>query len=97
VVDPSTYAVATRSGRYVGLIRVTQVRRLPRISLVAVRAGERRRGVARALLGHALGVLHDRGIETASAELNESNTAAVALFDGFGARCVGSNLELVLR
>ncbi|MEV4311552.1 GNAT family N-acetyltransferase [Actinocrispum sp. NPDC049592] len=97
VVDPSKYAVATKSGRYIGLIRVTQVQRLPRIGLIAVRADERRRGVARALLGHALGSLHDRGIDTASAELNESNTAAVALFDGFGARRVGSNLELVLR
>lgn len=97
VVDPSLYTVATKSGRYVGLVRVTQVRRLPRIGLIAVREGERRRGVARALLGHALGSLHDRGIQTASAELNESNTAAVALFDGFGARRVGSNLELVLR
>ena len=97
VADPSKYAVATKAGRYVGLIRVTQVPRLPRIGLIAVRADERRRGVARALLGHALGSLHDRGIETASAELNESNTAAVALFDGFGARRVGSNLELVLR
>jgi ribosomal protein S18 acetylase RimI-like enzyme len=97
VADPSKYAVATKSGRYVGLIRVTRVRRLPRIGLIAVRAGERRRGVARALLGHALGSLHARGIQTASAELNETNTAAVALFDGFGARRVGSNLELVLR
>jgi ribosomal protein S18 acetylase RimI-like enzyme len=49
------------------------------------------------LLDHALGSLCDRGIETASAELNESNTAALALFDGFGARRLGSNLELVLR
>jgi ribosomal protein S18 acetylase RimI-like enzyme len=97
VVDPSKYSVATKSGRYVGLIRVTQVQRLPRIGLIAVRTDERRRGVARALLAHALGSLHDRGIATASAELNESNTPATALFDGFGARRVSSNLELVLR
>ena len=39
------------------------------------------------------------GLEPAGCviELNESNTAALALFDGFGARRVGSNLELVLR
>jgi ribosomal protein S18 acetylase RimI-like enzyme len=91
------YTVATRSGRYLGLIRVTHVLRRPRIGLIAVRADERRRGVARALLGHTLGSLHERGIEQASAELNESNTAALALFDRFGARRVGSNLELVLR
>ena len=97
VVDPSLYTVATRAGRYVGLVRVTQVRRLPRIGLIAVRAAERRRGVARALLGHALGSLYEQGIPTASAELNESNVAALALFDGFGAQRVGSNLELVLR
>ncbi|MFD1046974.1 GNAT family N-acetyltransferase [Kibdelosporangium lantanae] len=97
VVDPSLYTVATKSGRYVGLIRVTQVHRLPRIGLIAVLTSERRRGVARALLSHALGSLHDRGIEAASVELNESNTAAVALFEGFGARRVGSNLELVAR
>ncbi|MET9633693.1 GNAT family N-acetyltransferase [Lentzea sp. NPDC006480] len=97
VVDPSLYSVAVRDGRYAGLIRVTHVNRLPRIGLIAVRADSRRRGVGRALLGHALGSLHERGITVASAELNESNTAAVALFDGFGARRVGSNLELVLR
>ncbi|WP_419706911.1 GNAT family N-acetyltransferase [Promicromonospora sp. NFX87] len=96
-LDLSAYAVATRSGRYLGLIRVTHVLRRPRIGLIAVRANERRRGVGRALLGHTLGSLHERGIEQASAELNESNTAALALFDGFGARRVGSNLELVLR
>ncbi|MDT7787561.1 MAG: hypothetical protein QOF58_5980 [Pseudonocardiales bacterium] len=97
VVDPSLYSVAINAGRYAGLIRVTHVNRLPRIGLIAVRADSRRRGIGRALLSHALGSLHDRGITVASAELNESNTAAVALFDGFGARRVGSNLELVLR
>jgi GNAT superfamily N-acetyltransferase len=97
VVDPSLYDVAIIEGRYVGLIRVTHVNRLPRIGLIAVREDSRRRGVGRALLSHALGSLHDRGINTASAELNESNAAALALFDSFGARRVGSNLELVLR
>jgi ribosomal protein S18 acetylase RimI-like enzyme len=97
VVDPSKYAVAARSGRYVGLIRVVQATRQPRIGLIAVRAGEQRTGVARALLAHALGTLHRDGLGPAYTEVNESNTAATALFDGIGARRVASNLELVLR
>ncbi|WP_227981559.1 GNAT family N-acetyltransferase [Nocardia spumae] len=97
VVDPSKYAVAAQSDRYVGLIRVVQVTRLPRIGLIAVRADQRRRGIARALLAHALGALHERGIPRAAVEVNESNAAAVALFEGIGAQCVNNNLELVLR
>ncbi|MEV0703647.1 GNAT family N-acetyltransferase [Saccharopolyspora sp. NPDC050389] len=95
--DPSKYAVAAESGRYVGLVRVAARRRHARIGLVAVRADLRRRGIARALLAHMLGSLHHSGIETASAEVDESNGAALALFEGIGARRASSNLELVLR
>ncbi|MEV6846641.1 GNAT family N-acetyltransferase [Actinoplanes sp. NPDC051411] len=97
VLDPSKYAVAARSGRYVGLLRVATATRRPRIGLIAVRAGSRRRGIARALLAHTLGALHNIGKEAASAEVTESNVAATALFEGIGARRTGSNLELVLR
>jgi ribosomal protein S18 acetylase RimI-like enzyme len=97
VLDPSKYAVAAQSGQYVGLLRVATVTRLPRIGLIAVRADRQRRGIARALLAHALGALHRIGKETASAEVTESNVAATALFAGIGARRTGSNLELVLR
>ncbi|MCU1641429.1 MAG: hypothetical protein JWN03_1704 [Nocardia sp.] len=96
VVDPSKYAVAMRSGRYIGLIRVVQATRQPRIGLIAVRAGEQRTGVGRALLAHALGTLHQAGLGPAYTEVNESNAAATALFNGIGARRVGSNLEMVL-
>jgi ribosomal protein S18 acetylase RimI-like enzyme len=97
VVDPSKYAVAAQSGTYVGLLRVAPVTRQPRIGLIAVRSDRHRRGIGRALLAHVLGSLHRGGIETASAEVNESNRAAMALFDGVGARRAASNLELVLR
>jgi ribosomal protein S18 acetylase RimI-like enzyme len=97
VLDPSKYAVAAQSGQYVGLLRVATVTRLPRIGLIAVRADRQRRGIARALLAHALGALHRIGKETASAEVTESNMAATALFEGIGAWRTGSNLELVLR
>lgn len=95
VVDPAKYAVAAEDGEYAGLVRVVQVTRLPRIGLVAVRAARQRRGIARALLTHTLGVLHQAGIETASAEVNEANEAATALFEGIGARRANSTLELV--
>jgi ribosomal protein S18 acetylase RimI-like enzyme len=94
--DPSKYAVAAQCGEYVGLLRVAMVTRLPRIGLIAVRADRQRRGIARALLAHALGALHHVGKETASAEVTESNVAATALFEGIGARRTGSSLELVV-
>lgn len=95
--DPSKYAVAAEAGEYVALVRVVQVHRLPRIGLLAVRSDRRRHGIARALLAQVLGGLHTAGIDTASAEVDESNTAALTLFDGLGARRVSSNLELVCR
>ncbi|GAA0921985.1 GNAT family N-acetyltransferase [Virgisporangium aurantiacum] len=96
-LDPSKYIVATRSGRYAGLLRVAMMTRRPRIGLIAVRADHRRGGIARALLAHALGALHRVGKDAASAEITESNVAATALFEGIGARRTGSNLELVIR
>ncbi|WP_433833183.1 GNAT family N-acetyltransferase [Actinoplanes sp. CA-015351] len=97
VLDPSRYAVAVHAGVYVGLIRVIPLPRQPRIGLVAVRASHRRRGIARALLTDVLGAAHQRGVTTASAEVNQSNKAALALVEGLGGRRAGSNLELVLR
>ncbi|MFJ9707162.1 GNAT family N-acetyltransferase [Streptomyces sp. NPDC101234] len=94
IVDPSKYAVAAAPDRYLGLIRVVTVIR-PRIGLVAVRAGEQRRGIARALLAHALGTLHRSGFAEAWTEVHESNQAASTLLEGIGARPLSSNLELV--
>lgn len=94
IVDPAKYAVAAGPDRYLGLIRVVRVIR-PRIGLIAVRAGEQRRGIARALLAHALGTLHDSGSTAAWTEVHESHHAASALFEGIGAQRVSSNLELV--
>ncbi|WP_433003982.1 GNAT family N-acetyltransferase [Kribbella sp. CA-294648] len=94
-IDPSKYTVAVREGRYVGLVRLATMTRQPRIGLIAVLAGERRRGVARALLGQVLADLHRSGVETVSAEVDESNEAAMGLFQRIGARRTGGNLELV--
>ncbi|WP_319943261.1 GNAT family N-acetyltransferase [Nocardia aurantia] len=96
-IDPARYAVADRSGDIVGLLRIVSRRRHARIEFVAVRAGHRRRGIARALLTGVLDELHRSGIGTVSAYVDAGNTAAVALFDGLAGRRAGSNIELVLR
>jgi GNAT superfamily N-acetyltransferase len=94
IVDPSRYAVAAAPDRYLGLVRLVTATRRPRIGLIAVREDEHRRGIARALLAHVLGALDRRGITAASAEVDESNEAALALFEGIGSRRMGSSLEL---
>ncbi|GAA5153205.1 GNAT family N-acetyltransferase [Pseudonocardia eucalypti] len=96
-MDPSRYAVAAGPDRYEGLVRVVARRRHARIGLVAVRADRRRRGIGRALLADVLAALHRGGIDTASADIDESNVAAMALFEGLGGRRAGSGLELVIR
>jgi len=94
IVDPSRYAVAAAPDRYLGMVRLVTATRQPRIGLIAVRADSQRRGIARALLAHVLGTLDRRRIATASAEVDESNAAALALFEGIGSRRTGSSLEL---
>ncbi|MEU3843440.1 GNAT family N-acetyltransferase [Streptomyces sp. NPDC028635] len=96
-VDPSKHAVAVRDGEYVGLVRVVRVRRRARIGLIAVRADRRGHGIGRTLLAHALGALHRDGTDSAWAEVDESNTAAIALAEGAGGRRSGGYLELVRR
>lgn len=94
IVDPSLYTVAASGERYLGFVRVVRVGRQARIGLIAVLADERRRGIGRALLSHALETLHGDGFATAWAEIDESNTAASALFEGVGGRRTSSSLEL---
>ncbi|MCC9305861.1 GNAT family N-acetyltransferase [Kitasatospora sp. RB6PN24] len=95
LVDPSKYAVAVRNGQYAGLVRVVPVRRRARIGLIAVRADQHRLGIGRALLTHALGSLQRAGTDSAWAEVDASNTAAIALFEGIGAQRTGGTVELV--
>lgn len=96
-MGPSKYTVAVLRDQYVGLVRLATATRRPRIGLVAVLAREQRRGIARALLSQVLGGLHRSGVEAASAEVNETNVAGVALLEGLGARRTGCNLELACR
>lgn len=93
-IDPARYVAASAEGRYVGLIRLAPLPRRPRIGLIAVRSGFRGRGVGRAMLASLLATLHRAGTETASVDVHETNTAALALVEGARARRVSSNLEL---
>jgi ribosomal protein S18 acetylase RimI-like enzyme len=96
-IDPARYAVAAGPDRYEALVRVVARRRHARIGLIAVRADRRRRGIGRALLVDVLAALHRDGIDTASADVDEFNVAAMALFEGVGGQRVGSGLELSIR
>src|SRR6185437_3747846 len=63
--DPSTYLVAVDddAARFAGLVRVWNMPKVPRLGLVGVTRGYRRRGLARVLLAAAYSSLHRRGVE----------------------------------
>lgn len=88
-------------GAEVGVIRVVPrmrgdgTPRIARIVSIEVRADQRRRGIGRALLVHALGALHDCGFRIASADVDETDTTAILLLEGVGARRASSSLELM--
>jgi ribosomal protein S18 acetylase RimI-like enzyme len=88
-------------GAEVGVIRVLPLMRedgtprIARIVSIEVRADQRRRGIGRALLVHALGALHARGFGIASTDVDETDTAAILLLEGVGARRASSSLELM--
>ncbi|RAJ47061.1 ribosomal protein S18 acetylase RimI-like enzyme [Kitasatospora sp. SolWspMP-SS2h] len=95
LIDPSLYAVAVHRGRYAGLVRVVRGRGPARIGLLAVRAADRRHGLGRSLLAHALHTLHRAGVPAAWAEVDQSRTGATTLAESFGAERTGQVLHLI--
>jgi ribosomal protein S18 acetylase RimI-like enzyme len=94
--DPATYLVATDEvGEYVGIVRVWMKPGAPRLGFIGVRADWRGRGVARALVAHALKAVRDYGASEVSTEVDEQNLASTHLLFGFGGHEVGSLRELV--
>jgi ribosomal protein S18 acetylase RimI-like enzyme len=69
----------------------------PRLGLIGVSPGYRRRGLAKVLLEAVFAPLRDRGISEVAAEVDATNTASNALLRGIGARRVGGSIELVRR
>jgi ribosomal protein S18 acetylase RimI-like enzyme len=97
--DPATYLIALeqRSGEYAGLVRVWNNPETPRLGLIGVLRPHRRRGLAKAMLARAFGVLHERGSVEVSTEVDDTNVASTSLFGGLGARRTGGSLELIRR
>ncbi len=97
--DPATYLVAVddEHRRFAGLVRIWANQERSRLGLVAVTRTYRRLGLARALLGAALGPLHARGIEHVMAEADGTDTASLGLLRSIGAEQSGSSLVLRRR
>jgi ribosomal protein S18 acetylase RimI-like enzyme len=93
--DPGTYLVALDAERYVGLVRIWNgPRPLPRLGLIGVLPGYRRRGLARALIALAFEVLLGRGAAEVTAEADRTNTASTTLLAQLGGVVTGSDVEL---
>ncbi|HEV7656440.1 MAG TPA: GNAT family N-acetyltransferase [Mycobacteriales bacterium] len=92
--DPEIYLVAMAGDEYAGLVRMWRAARVPRLGLIAVLRWHRRRGIARALLGQAFGVLAERGVEQVTTEADVTNAASQTLLAGLGAVRTGGSIEL---
>ncbi len=95
-VEPGTYLVALdpESRRFAGLVRIWTGRNHARLGLIGVAPPYRRRGLARALLAHALHPVHERGITVVTAEADAANPASLALLRGLGSVETGSAVVL---
>lgn len=90
-------AAAGGTGGYAGLVRVWIAPGLARLGLIGVLPAHRRLGLASALIARVFGVLHGRGVEAVTCEVDETNVASDTLMRGLGATRVGGVVELVRR
>jgi ribosomal protein S18 acetylase RimI-like enzyme len=95
--DPATYLVAIEqaTGRYAGLVRVWMRPSGPRLGLIGVGRGYRRRGLARLLLAQVFAILQQRGKTEVVAEVDVTNTSSNRLLTGLGAHRTGGTIELI--
>ena len=88
--QPLVYArVAERDGAVAGYLVAWLGAGSGHLGNLAVAAGERRRGVARALLVDLLNAAREKGIEAIALEVRVSNFPAQALYRAWGFRVVG--------
>jgi RimJ/RimL family protein N-acetyltransferase len=94
--DPPAYLVALDGDQPIGLVRIwNRPDQLPRAGMWAVLPDHRGRGIASALLSRALAVWHHRGGTVVCTEIDETNSASLALAARFGATVVGGTTELI--
>jgi ribosomal protein S18 acetylase RimI-like enzyme len=95
--DPTTYLVAIEqaTGRYAGLVRVWNRPNSPRLGLIAVGRGYRRRGLASVLLAQVFAILHQRGESEVVAEVDVTNTSPNRLLISLGARQTDGTIERI--
>jgi RimJ/RimL family protein N-acetyltransferase len=96
--DPLTYVVALDGDDYVGLARIWNgPRPVPRLGMVGVLAGYRRRGLGRALIARAFAPLVERGVPGVVAEADATNVASNALLTELHGVVTGETVELRRR
>lgn len=95
--DGTTYLVATAdaSGEHLGLVRVWMNRGRPRLGLVGVRRGHRRRGIASALLRRSFEAVRAAGEREVEAGYDVDHEGSRALAARLGARRFGTTIELL--
>lgn len=95
--DARTYLVALDevSGEYLGLARIWMNDRGPRLGMIGVRRERRRQGIARALLGRALGAVRATGATDVTTEYDLGNEASATFVARLDARRIGTQIELL--
>jgi len=92
--DPRTYLVAVDgSGAYLGLVRIWMNPEGPRLGLVGVRRGHRRRGLASALLARAFAAVRSLGHTHVQSTVDPTNRPSQTLHARLGARPLRTTLE----
>jgi ribosomal-protein-alanine acetyltransferase len=78
--------VAVQDGEVVGYASVSVVTDVADLTRIAVLTGQRRRGVARALLDAVVAAAAERGAQRLLLEVEASNSAATSLYRAVGAQ-----------
>lgn len=82
--EDRTYVVTRVDGHIVGYAGLMSRRPTADIQTIAVDPGHRRRGIARGLLMHLLGIAAEKGCTETLLEVRADSAAAIALYESAG-------------